>query len=156
MSVKSNYAPVKSKISTSPPSSFVLSAETQRFAVTDSHPYAFSFFYLLRRSTAQISKVGDGGRRLISKRVHSSPFRNFTLTASTVSKFAFGSLSNGCRIHPRYTRLRLVRVLNFKNNKIVWRWRESNPRPKRHSGNIYMLRLLFFRLNQGKNQNLTI
>ena len=43
MSVKSNYAPVKSKISTSPSSSFVLSAETQRFAVTDSHPYAFSF-----------------------------------------------------------------------------------------------------------------
>ena len=42
--VKSNYAPVKSKISTSPSSSFVLSAETQRFAVTDSHPYAFSFF----------------------------------------------------------------------------------------------------------------
>ena len=40
--------------------------------------------------------------------------------------------------------------------KIIWRWRESNPRPKRHSGNIYMLRLLFFRLNQGKNQNLTI
>ena len=43
MSVKSNYAPVKSKISTSPSSSFFLSAETQRFAVTDSHPYAFSF-----------------------------------------------------------------------------------------------------------------
>ena len=116
----------------------------------------FHFFTYSHRSTAQISKVGDGGRRLISKRVHSSPFRNVTLTASTVSKFAFGSLSNGCRIHPRYTRLRLVRVLNFKNNKIIWRWRESNPRPKRHSGNIYMLRLLFFRLNQGKNQNLTI
>ena len=43
VSVKSNYAPVKSKISTSPSSSFVLSAKTQRFAVTDSHPYAFSF-----------------------------------------------------------------------------------------------------------------
>ena len=43
MSVKSNYAPVKSKISTSPSSSFVLSAETHCFAVTDSHPYAFSF-----------------------------------------------------------------------------------------------------------------
>ena len=43
MSVKLNYAPVKSKISTSPSSSFVLSAETHRFAVTDSHPYAFSF-----------------------------------------------------------------------------------------------------------------
>lgn len=78
----------------------------------------FHFFTYSRRSTAQISKVGDGGRRLISKRVHSSPFRNFTLTASTVSKFAFGSLSNGCRNHPRHTRLRLVRVLNFKNNKI--------------------------------------
>lgn len=48
----------------------------------------FHFFTYSRRSTAQISKVGDGGRRLISKRVHSSPFRNFTLTASTVSKFA--------------------------------------------------------------------
>ena len=94
MSVKSNYAPVKSKISTSPPSGFVLSAETQRFAVTDSHPHAFSFFHLLPSE--------------------------------------YGS--------------------NFKS----WRWRESNPRPKRHSGNIYMLRLLFFRLNQGKNQNLTI
>ena len=42
-SVKSNYTPVKSKISTSPSSSVVLSAETQRFAVTDSHPYAFLF-----------------------------------------------------------------------------------------------------------------
>lgn len=38
-------APVKFalQISTSPSSSVVLSAETQRFAVTDSHPYAFSF-----------------------------------------------------------------------------------------------------------------
>ena len=35
------------QISTSPSSSVVLSAETQRFAVTDSHPYAFSFFHLL-------------------------------------------------------------------------------------------------------------
>ena len=79
MSVKSNYAPVKSKISTSPSSSVVLSAETQRFAVTDSHPHAFSFSPTLVRVRLKLQKFGDGGRRLISFGIRQ---RNFTLTAS--------------------------------------------------------------------------
>ena len=73
--VKSNYAPVKSKISTSPSSSFVLSAETQRFAVTDSHPYAFSFSPTPSEYRLKLQKNGDEGNR--------TPVRNGMQQTST-------------------------------------------------------------------------
>ena len=72
MSVKSNYAPVKSKISTSPSSSFVLSAETQRFAVTDSHRYAFSFSPTPSEYGSNFKSMGLVGLEPTTKRLRVS------------------------------------------------------------------------------------
>ena len=119
---KLNYAPVKSKISTSP---FVQCRPVRRNSTFRRHGLTSVCFFIFAYSVGvrlKFQKYGDGGRRLISKRVHSSPFRNFTLTASTVPKFAPGSLSNGCRSLSRLIMLThyagSTHTLTWKNLKL--------------------------------------